>query len=217
MSDSGITEHASLEELAALAPSIVPLGVEAAPEISIPATNPADLKCPMCGWRHGDVVNEVPSSDDKLEFRASLLGERRFEKEYSVFGGAIVYRFRTLMQSELDNVRELLRACAVEAAKNTDVVFTPQDWQLMETKLMLMLRLQHVYDARTDTKVDFAPRLKELSKDNWDSYWRTLTQTLTGALIETAVATNSRFDALERNLKARAYDADFWLGLNLQK
>lgn len=60
--------------------------------------------CRHCGWPVEDHSGTDPTSADKQVFVASILGQKRFVKTYSLMGGAYTLVFRSLTTSESDLV-----------------------------------------------------------------------------------------------------------------
>jgi hypothetical protein len=61
------------------------------------------ISCPRCNWTLAAKPNE-PSQADKLNYVAGLLGDKLFEKGYSLYGGKLQINFRQLTTERSDMI-----------------------------------------------------------------------------------------------------------------
>lgn len=80
---------------------------ELEPEVKKEPVTPivtADSLCVHCGWPIGNSDDTEPTKADKQMFVAAVLGQKRYIKEFSLFGGQLRVAFRTLRTEEIDMV-----------------------------------------------------------------------------------------------------------------
>lgn len=87
---------------AAAEPSTAPAlpGTGAVPELT---------NCPRCSWDLKAAFTLEATDDDKMVYRAALLGSGRFTKDISLLDGDLVIRYRSLTVSEVRMLREQMR------------------------------------------------------------------------------------------------------------
>jgi hypothetical protein len=67
-------------------------------------------RCSHCGFPTDKVDTATPSREDKLDFVAAILSQKRFTKSYTLLGGALTVEFRSLTTNENDLVVKQLVA-----------------------------------------------------------------------------------------------------------
>ena len=78
-------------------------------DVDAPIIAPA-ARCSHCGWAVDKIDNASPTKEDKLQFVASVLAQKRFVKSYDLLGGALTVEFRTLTSDENDLIVKQLVA-----------------------------------------------------------------------------------------------------------
>jgi hypothetical protein len=83
------------------------------PQPAEPAASAGSLPeithCPRCAWDLRVAFRIEPTDDDKLVYRAALLGGTRFTKELTAMDGALAIRFRSITVAETRLIREQIR------------------------------------------------------------------------------------------------------------
>lgn len=220
----GVNESlATVQEL----PEEEPDQVSSNPDKEDPKTPPADTtgnglppaSCPNCGWKHDRVDLVAVDDHDKYAYLAMIHGgsEVRFEKEFSLFGGALKVRFRTRSRAE-----ECLAAHQLAAdlrSGREPAVNTPygQLTKLLDYRLALSLVSVARHGEATEQmpKIDVAippvgqdTELVRLNEWIYD-------EVLGSPSIQRAVATAFiRFINLEERLEVNAENPDFWSGID---
>lgn len=92
--------------------------------------------CPRCGWDMRQKFDIEIIDLDKEDFLSSVLGGTRFERRFSLMGGKVVLRFRSLLAEE----NRLIHRQLVLDQESKDIV-TESEWflRLMEYRLACSL------------------------------------------------------------------------------
>jgi hypothetical protein len=187
--------------------------------------NSAHDKCPRCNWTVSAKMR-LPSRDDALLYVAAMLGDRRFEKEYSLYGGKLTVRFRQLSSSLSDRIFHQV-AHEIRKGEVTDDGYT----QLMRYRMILCLSTisigsqeplniadaidAHLEDEEnrkrefpdTYNKYDalpvFVSSLQKIAPLNNLSVWRACRETFT------------EFNDILDELDSRADNPDFWKAIGV--
>jgi hypothetical protein len=114
--------------------------------------------CPRCKWDTRMAFYIEPTDDDKIVFRAAILGGGRFKKEISTLDGGLKIRFRGLSSGEIRILREQLRYDA-EAGK---ILGDGEFWaEMMEYRLIMaveqIIRGQDIFDVDPVEKIEYDP------------------------------------------------------------
>ena len=143
-----------------------PVSAEPTPAATSPAAEPAGLApeppmiilpfCPRCGWDMRQKFDIEVTDLDKEDFLASVLGGTRFERRFSLMGGKVVFRFRSMLAEE----NRLVHRQLVLDQESKDVV-TPAEWflRLMEYRLACSLERVENGEGRVMQEV---PKLDEM-------------------------------------------------------
>ena len=85
-------------------PTVVPPEPPKAEPEGVSDTGGDTKNCPHCGWDFTQPTIEEPSYVEKQSFLQSILGQKSFLREYSLFGGSLKVVFRTLTTAEVDKI-----------------------------------------------------------------------------------------------------------------
>lgn len=188
---------------------------EEVPVVSSPAPDVGlrPVKCPRCYWDLDALINE-PTTEDKLEFVESTLGNRRFTKEVPMLGGKVKVLFRTMTVEEDDAVTDFINEEVI--AKR---ISTGADWSLWFTRCRMVTMLQQLTlaDAVQKFPVVNAANYKPDEAIKNDSPLRRAMRevptkwplSIQGMVIQSM----AKVDEVYTTLMARAYDTNFWDGL----
>lgn len=194
-------------------PAPPPLPVEAESNAAAPDVLPF---CPRCGWDMRQQFEVHPTDRDKEDFLATLLGGQRFTKNYELFGGKIIIRFRSLLA---DENKLIYRQLVLDQQENR--VATEAEWfaQMMDYRLACSLDTITQKDGKV---VAVIPPLDELKFDPGDNPLATalpkqldlLNQTVAQEVTRRLVGTHLRqFQRLVEALEAMALEPSFWNGI----
>jgi len=99
--------------------------------------------CPHCGWDLSLQTVAEPEHDEKMGFLHSVLGQKTFIQEYSLFGGKVIARFRTLTTKEMDVIYNYV----FQQRESGDISTIQDYWEKVNR---YRLYLQIIYLAATD-------------------------------------------------------------------
>ena len=174
--------------------------------------------CPRCGWDMRMKFEVVPTTRDKEDFLATLLGGARFKRAYELMGGNIIVTFRGLMAEENKLIyRQLL------LDQNENKVTSETEWfvQMMDYRLACSLdtitnkagkvlsvmpelrEMPFTADPANPLFTPLAAQLEYMSKN-------ILAQEVTRRLVATHLR---QFQRLIEALEAMALDPSFWNGI----
>lgn len=95
--------------------------------------------CPHCGWDLTKPDIPDPTYADKQAFLQSILGQRPFIKQYSLFGGTLKIVFRTLTTKELDTIY----AQVLQESRAGEIPSTMDYWEKIN-RYRLYLQIQRL-------------------------------------------------------------------------
>ncbi len=174
-----------------------------------------ETKCRHCG-HHPQADQVVVTDDDKLRWIVSQEGHLRFEKEYSLFGGAIVVRFRSLLTSESDAIWGQLARDNRKYAQNLEPIGPEVQWRNWGLYALSLGISRVVFRGG---KVETIPQFHEAEIDDLAEGETRLTRFLdavtenvfpTESLRRALGAAHTRFGLLVEHLEAHAEDESFW-------
>lgn len=174
--------------------------------------------CPRCGWDMRMKFEVVPTTRDKEDFLATLLGGARFKRTYELMGGNIIVTFRGLMAEENKLIyRQLL------LDQNENKVTSETEWfvQMMDYRLACSL---DTITNKTGKVLSVMPELREMpfTADPANPLFTPLAaqleymskNILAQEVTRRLVATHLRqFQRLIEALEAMALDPSFWNGI----
>jgi len=227
LSENGPTivdDRADVKETPAAPVPAEPTPAQAAPAAETTESTPAEPPmiilpfCPRCGWDMRQKFDIEVTDLDKEDFLASVLGGTRFERRFSLMGGKVVLRFRSMLAEE----NRLVHRQLVLDQESKDVV-TPAEWflRLMEYRLACSLERVENGDGRVMQEV---PTLGEMPHKPPES------QPLQTALVPLLDFVNNKvlahevtrrlagqhfrqFQRLVEALEAMALEPSFWNGI----
>lgn len=209
------------EELAAEKLAAEELDVEI--EKNVTGSTPHIQTCPHCNWDMSLPTIAEPTYDEKMGFLHSVLGQKTFVHQYSIFGDHVIVRFRTLTTKEMDIIYR-----QVFAERETGEITTIQDYWEKVNRYKLYLQL--TYLAAVDGSFthilpegyspEANPHASECYKykpDNPDHSYlpqiesHVLEDVLRTETIQRSVNTIcARFNRLVAKLEAMIDNSDFW-------
>jgi len=179
--------------------------------------------CPHCGWDLAQPTVVDPTSDEKMGFLHSVLGQKTFIQQYDLFGGKVVVRFRTLTTKEMDVIYNF-----VFKQRETGVITTVQDYWEKVNRYRLYLQLVHLSatdGSFTHTLPDsYSRETNSYATDFWQfpaydpemGYLeqieeKVLTEVLRTETIQRTISTYcARFNRLVSKLEVMIDSSDFW-------
>ena len=119
---------------------------------------PSQQICPRCGWDqiHREIAQ--PSNADKQCFMRSILGRKRYEKEYSLIDNTLKVTFRALSPEETDLVLNQLRADGIpsdDPMLETTRTMSAMELLVAHNQYRMVCSLKRI-DTGAD-KLDFDP------------------------------------------------------------
>lgn len=225
LSENGPTivdDRNDVKETPAEAAPVEPVPAQAAPAAATtePAAPPMIILpfCPRCGWDMRQKFDIEVTDLDKEDFLASVLGGTRFERRFSLMGGKVVLRFRSMLAEE----NRLVHRQLVLDQESKDVV-TSSEWflRLMEYRLACSLERVENGEGRVMQEV---PTLAEMPHTPTEG------QPLQTALVPLLDFVNNKvlahevtrrlagqhfrqFQRLVEALEAMALEPSFWNGI----
>ena len=179
--------------------------------------------CPHCGWDLAQPTVVDPTSDEKMGFLHSVLGQKTFIQQYDLFGGKVVVRFRTLTTKEMDVIYNF-----VFKQRETGVITTIQDYWEKVNRYRLYLQLAHLSatdGSFTHTLPDsYSRETNPYATEFWQfpaydpetGYLeqieeKVLTEVLRTETIQRTISTYcARFNRLVSKLEVMIDSSDFW-------
>jgi len=176
---------------------------EGPPPAPAPEKPSEPVLCPHC--RQDTLVGpEEPDVGDKQEFVRTILGGRRYEKKYELFGGARV-ALESWTAREMEKIYDRLE---LDAAQN--LIKDGDDWTIWLERYRLLLALKSVI-AKDGKEVYM--RGDKVDPTN-SEFWRSLAEEkflgLSRPLYQALMETGRRFDLHLETLTKRASSRDFW-------
>jgi len=146
----------------------------------------------------------LPTDEDKQNFLRAVLGNRRYEKTYEMFGGQLVVTLVELTPKEEDQIFSVLALGQLEKKINTE-----EDWMVAFERLRMIHSIKRVSAGGTVTTRDAdAEDLDVVTVEAINEY----VNRFKGATTFRAIMQVSRLfrTQLELMLEA-ALDSDFWI------
>ena len=166
-------------------------------------------QCPKCGWNLDNSPEPEVTDEDKNEFIRSILGERRFCKEYEFFDGRVKVNLRSPLRGETAGILVILQE---DVAEHT--IQTPEEWQLRNRELSLSTALVSV---KVEDKLH---TFEEIAVGLNSEKLRAALQEAAGrraawpeSITSMVIYAQAQFESTHTTLLARTYDSDFWVGL----
>ena len=169
--------------------------------------------CPRCGWDMRQKLEIVPTDLDKEDFVASLLGNTRFKRDYTILGGKLTFAFKTILAEENKLVHRQL--VIDQEAKN---IVTEAEWFVRMLEYRMALSLDYVTDGEGKPKT-VVPALGELPAVEGESPLVTLTNYVNNTYLAQEVTRRlvgmhlRQFQRLVETLEAMALEPSFWNGI----
>ncbi len=204
-------------------PKLEDLPEDAPAPIGDAGEKPELLNCPHCSWDLSMPSLVEPEHQEKLSFLHSVLGQKPFVKQYEMFGGQVVVRFRTLTTKEMDVIYR-----AVFKQREQGLILTAQDYWEKVNRYRLYLQL--VYLSAVDGS--FTHKLPDSYSKETNShgteFWefssydpevgyldniedKILTEVLRTETIQRSIANYcARFNRLVSKLEVMVDNSDFW-------
>ena len=196
-------------------------------------TAPATLRklCVHCGWDQARPPIAEPDGVDKLVFLKAILGQKLFEKQFTLLGGSLRIKFRSLTVREIDE----LYAEAFQQSKQGRVN-NPADFYETINRHRLFLQLASLQAAENILHISLPDGLTVQTnpdaKQHWESFLATkqaqepgnadkslllrvqdymLTHVLkTESMHRLAAITCNQFNQYVAKLEACVDDPNFW-------
>ncbi len=210
-------EPSALEEPAVLDQEDTPPPVGEAGEQS-QLTN-----CPHCSWDLSMPALVEPEHEEKLAFLHSVLGQKPFAKQYEMFGGQVVVRFRTLNTKEMDVIYR-----TVFKQREKGEILTAQDYWEKVNRYRLYLQLTYLASVDGSFTHSLPDAYSEDTNPHGTKFWefdsyetevgyldniedKILTEVLRTETIQRSIANYcARFNRLVSKLEVMVDNADFW-------
>ena len=183
---------------------------------------PTQTTCPHCEMPLDLPTLAEPDASEKRAFIQSVLGQKPFEKQYDLLGGAVTIRFRTLTTKEVDTIYK-----QVYQDQTAGKFLTTIDRNEFVNRYRLYLQLTRL-EGQGGLLHDLPDGLNEETNPNASSYWRmeglALNQTALPGIEEyinshvlvtenlTRMVTNccEQFNKLVAKLESVIGNSDFW-------
>jgi len=215
--EAAAAEQSAAEEPKPAAPEPVEELVDDPPPQEI--TNPPIViaYCPRCGWDMRQKFEVVPTTRDKEDFIATLLGATRFKKRYELFGGRLVVTFRSLLAEEN---KLIYRQLVLDQQKNK--VATEAEWFVQMMDYRLACSLETIEDKKGKV-IASIPLLEEMPEENNRDEPLATPLPKQLKLVNTHLAQEAtrrlvglhlrQFQRLVEALEAMALEPNFWTGI----
>jgi len=168
----------------------------------------AIANCPKCNHHLATPVIEFDATD-KLVYMQHIEGAARFEKEYSLFGGRVIVRFRNLTTAESDLIMDQTDE-DVRSGRLVHVSYVRrlEDYRMAAAVSQIRMAGNRSFTLPPVTEVKYA----DDEKSALPQIYRWLsTEVLTTEHLRRAVGMSwLRFQAVLNLLDSRSEDADFW-------
>ena len=177
--------------------------------------------CPVCGWDRSKSLKEQPTDEDKKEYVRSVLGERPFERDFQIFGGEVVLRFRELTAVESSILRmEMEKRVALGRYRTKDAIAVA----FIQLRAMTTLaKISRPKGKTTDFNVvrnlvdALAARgtvtVSDIGKTELEVLEEKLFTSKPESLVRACAICLQKFEDILTVLGSRATDADFYSGL----
>lgn len=196
--------------------------VEEEESLSSGFENPMD-NCPHCGWDLSLQSVVEPGQDEKMGFLHSVLGQKTFIQEYSLFGGKVHVRFRTLTTKEMDVIYNY-----VFQQRESGEIETIQDYWEKVNRYRLYLQLIYLSASDGSFTHQLPDAYSKESNPHATDFWqfpaydpevgyldqiedRILKEVLRTESIQRTISTYcARFNRLVSKLEVMIDNPDFW-------
>ena len=181
------------------------------------------LNCPHCSWDLSMPALVEPDHEEKLSFLHSVLGQKPFTKQYDMFGGQVVVRFRTLSTKEMDVIYR-----AVFKQREKGEIVTAQDYWEKVNRYRLYLQLSYLASTDGSFTHTLPDAYSEETNPHGTDYWefssydsevgyldniedKILTEVLRTETIQRSIANYcARFNRLVSKLEVMVDNPNFW-------
>jgi hypothetical protein len=185
----------------------------------------AQTNCPHCEWPLDMTDMAPPDAPDRAAFLHALLGQIPFQKEYPLFGGAVILVLRTLTSRELDAIFQLAQHQVQQGKIGTQADFMEH---IQRWRLMLQITAFRGDGFTHELPDGLSPSLHPHAKLQWSSCnlpepefpgdvgilaiekWLLDNVFRTEPIHRIAMLTCNRFNRFVAKLEALADNADFW-------
>lgn len=184
--------------------------------------------CNHCGWDQTVAVIGEPTAQDKLSFLQSVLGAKPYSKSYSVFGGHLQLKFRTLTIKEIDKLY-----ADTFTAQQEGKISTASDYYEYLNRLRMNVQLVSVKGKKVPLHHSLPTGMDKTANAQADSHWEDflkekgvytegegLALQIQDYVMENVLNTEQllrvvsfecqKFNRLAAKLEARVDDSDFW-------
>jgi len=186
------------------------------------ADGPMD-SCPHCGWDLALQTIAEPAQEEKMGFLHSVLGQKTFVQQYSLFGGKVVARFRTLTTKEMDVIYNF-----VFKQRESGEIQTIQDYWEKVNRYRLYLQITYLSATDGSFTHQLPDGYSKESNAHAAEYWNfpaydpevgylaqiedhVLKEVLRTESIQRTMATYcARFNRLVSKLEVMIDNPDFW-------
>lgn len=178
---------------------------------------PKQIYCQRCGWDTSLPHDVKITDEDKENFLISVLGNSRFKKTYSLFGGRMIVHFRGVTADENEQV---YRQIALD--QQSGVIETRGEWVVKLLNYRMVCALEKVTTSDGLVLHEF-PELDTTKKDKdqttilpaYDKLAATvLAQEPTRRLLGVHLR---EFSRLTEALEAMALEPSFWKGIDSRR
>lgn len=173
--------------------------------------------CPHCGWELAKEDLVEINEEDKVNFVQCLLGDVRFKKKYSIFGGRMIVTFRSLTTKESDLAYKQLVVDAQKDVQSKIIGDTSFYWRTLMSYRCVMA----VERIETEKDIIEVPTIDEIDvpEDSYkipDTKLFPLFDDLVSQIMPNEVMRNTishlytEFQSLCDKLQTMAESRDFW-------
>jgi hypothetical protein len=184
--------------------------------------NPMD-NCPQCGWDLSLQAIAEPEQAEKMGFLHSVLGQKTFIQDYSLFGGKVHVRFRTLTTKEMDVIYNY-----VFQQRESGEIETIQDYWEKVNRYRLYLQLIYLSASDGSFTHQLPDAYSKESNPHGTDFWqfpaydpevgyldqiedKILKEVLRTESIQRTISTYcARFNRLVSKLEVMIDNPDFW-------
>lgn len=197
-------------------PAAEPQGSYIVDDRNTAAPLPPETKhCPCCHWDTSKPYQFEITKEDKERFVAALLGGKRFERTYTIFGGTVEIVYQSLTTAEINMLREelMFRSRHSEIVSDSGYLAAWVEGRLMmgikeisrNGAPIVLLRDIHTWAAANPP----APTSKEITpiKRYTEYFYSQVTQDYMRKLL---MEKHKLFEQLEETLLARVDDPNFY-------
>jgi hypothetical protein len=165
--------------------------------------------CQKCGWDHNN-VSIKPTDEEVNEFVRSAMGERGFEKEYSVWNGNLKITFGERSSTAKDEITQLLKTVRpVNPGRASIEVLT--DIRKVQTMFALRRVQGPDFDKEFNIEVSHEDCAQAL-----ETFETEIGQQFKAIIVDVILRSFVEFDRLLIVLTEAAFDENFWEGAGLE-